>query len=404
MWAIARRVRFKKGEIFSGAFSAQGDSPLGLDGGRGRRLILGPRKNWIGCFDENKGCLAWAAGPSARARGPLYIPADLKRPSWIAPRPEGGFLVCNAGRSSLGILDPDRGYREIADLRSLGMSSPANSVIDSFGNIWVNDIHRAALWVFTGSGKLLRTLGDPDSPMDTGSTPVKGARSSEEAIPPDPAGIEALPMQLHEARLSAIWDVKAGKDGLVYILEGSLLRIRVIDFQRGTISLVAGSGMHGYTGDGGDPRRAAFGRSGSSRWDGPLAFCTDDRGRLFIADTKNGVIRMIDDERRCITTIAGRRPGSGGITEIPAFNPKETLPFALRNQRGSSGPVLFDVRAEERRRRMDAGKVAGGDPLLLPLPSTFWLDWSGRGLSISDTNGDVTVIQESGGEHGEAEG
>ncbi len=376
MWAVTRRVRFKKREIFSGAFSAQGDSPLGLDGGPGRRLILGPARSWIGCFDEEKGSLAWAAGPKNRARGPLYIPADLKRPSWAAPRREGGFLVCNAGKGTLGILDPAQGWREIADLRKAGLSFPANSVIDSLGNIWVNDVYRAALWVFSGTGKLLRIIGDPETPVDGGSTPVRGSMAAQDEVPEIPAA--PAPHGLDEARLSAIWDVRAGRDGLVYILEGGMLRIRAIDFQRGTIFHVAGSGMHGHTGDGDDPRSAAFGRSGTGRWDGPLAFCLDDRGRIFIADTKNGLIRMIDADRKLITTVAGRKPSASAKTGLAPFR------------------SLAGVLARHGGRRPDAGPLPGSDPRDLSLPSVFWLDWSSRGLSITDAGGDVTVIRETG--------
>lgn len=373
MWTVTRRVRFRKRELFTGVFSAHGDSPLGLDGGAGHRLILGPARSWMGCFGEEKGRLAWAAGPKNRARGPLYIPADLKRPSWAAPRREGGFLVCNAGKGSLGILDPAEGWQEIADLRKAGLSYPANSVIDSLGNIWVNDVYRAALWVFSGSGKLLRIIGDPDTPVDGGATPVRDSLPASGGAPE--AAAAAAP--LGEAGLSAIWDVRAGRDGLIYILEGAMLRIRAIDFQRGTIFHVAGSGMHGHTGDGGDPRRAAFGRSGTGRWDGPLAFCLDDRGRIFIADTKNGLIRMIDEERTLITTIAGRRPAGGAATG----------PTLMRS--------LAGVLARHGGRKPDAGPLPGSDPLLLSLPAVFWLDWSSRGLSISDTDGDVTVIRET---------
>jgi hypothetical protein len=372
MWIVTRRVRFRKNDLFTGAFTERGDTPLGLDGGGGMRLILGPKKDWVGCFDTVKNRLVWAAGPKTRARGPVYIPADLKRPSWMTPLGRGKYLVCNAGRGRISVLDLELGFHDLIDLKPLHISSPAACATDGAGNIWVNDIHRPALWVFMESGKLLRILGDPEAPPSAGSgylsRPAGMAGSKEQ---------DAVPafLRLEEPRLGPVWDIRCGGDGLLYVLEGSMLRLRAIDFQRGTISLVAGSGMHGFTGDGGDPRNAAFGRSGKN--DGPWAFCLDRRGRLFIADTQNGAIRMIDEERSCITTIAGRRApdNSGGPADLDDQRPAGADGLARPGMGFAGRPVPYD-------------------PLGIRLPSVFWLDWSDRGLSMSDLNGEVTVISE----------
>ena len=69
-----------------------------------------------------------------------------------------------------------------------------------------------------------------------------------------------------------------------------------IDLAAQTIHHVAGTGQPGHTGDGGPAVQATLG--------GPkgLAF---DAGRLYVADTENHVIRVVDLERGVISTVLG---------------------------------------------------------------------------------------------------
>ena len=69
-----------------------------------------------------------------------------------------------------------------------------------------------------------------------------------------------------------------------------------IDLSSGTIHHVAGTGERGYNGDGGPAARATL--------SGPKGLAYHDR-RLYIADTENHVIRMVDVESGVISTILG---------------------------------------------------------------------------------------------------
>ncbi|MEO1614447.1 MAG: NHL repeat-containing protein [Planctomycetota bacterium] len=80
-----------------------------------------------------------------------------------------------------------------------------------------------------------------------------------------------------------------------------------IDRQTKVITLVAGTGEKGYSGDGGDPLQATF--------NGPKGLCMDSKGRLLVVDTENHCVRRIDLVKETIETVLG------GSTE------KETLPL-----------------------------------------------------------------------------
>jgi DNA-binding beta-propeller fold protein YncE len=89
--------------------------------------------------------------------------------------------------------------------------------------------------------------------------------------------------------------VALAPDDSIYILErqGSSLR-RVHD---DIIETIAGTGARGYAGDDYDARHAVF--------DAPKEMALDPAGNVFIVDTENHVIRLIDTQSWIVRTIAG---------------------------------------------------------------------------------------------------
>ena len=63
------------------------------------------------------------------------------------------------------------------------------------------------------------------------------------------------------------------------------------------MTTVAGSGVAGYSGDGG--------RAASARLNEPTGLALDAKGNLYIADSANNVIRRVDAKTGVITTVAG---------------------------------------------------------------------------------------------------
>jgi sugar lactone lactonase YvrE len=90
--------------------------------------------------------------------------------------------------------------------------------------------------------------------------------------------------------------------GNTYVCEREGNAIRKID-THGVITTLAGTGARGYTGDGGDAKKATF--------NGPKAIRWSPRG-LLICDTENHAIRLIDPRTNIITTIAGGKKGPTG--------------------------------------------------------------------------------------------
>jgi sugar lactone lactonase YvrE len=105
-----------------------------------------------------------------------------------------------------------------------------------------------------------------------------------------------------EATIIGARAVCVDPEGNTYICEREGNSIRKVD-AKGIITTLAGTGVKGYTGDGGEARQATF--------NGPKAIRWSPRG-LYICDTENHAVRRIDLRTNVITTVAGGHKGAGG--------------------------------------------------------------------------------------------
>ena len=87
-------------------------------------------------------------------------------------------------------------------------------------------------------------------------------------------------------------------EGSLYFVNQGAFRVRKVD-RWGRVSTVAGSGLLGYSGDGGPATEAALNE--------PYAVTDDDVGNLYVADSKNRIVRKVVLDGT-ISTAAGRVP------------------------------------------------------------------------------------------------
>jgi YD repeat-containing protein len=104
-----------------------------------------------------------------------------------------------------------------------------------------------------------------------------------------------------EARLNRPNGIVLGPDGSIYFIDESNVRVRKVD-PEGIITTVAGTGVEGFHGDGGEATEAQM------RWPYGLAMGPD--GSLFVAELWNSCVRRISPEG-IITTVAGNFNGDG---------------------------------------------------------------------------------------------
>lgn len=107
-----------------------------------------------------------------------------------------------------------------------------------------------------------------------------------------------------KATFNGMHNLAVAPDGTVYLADTWNNRIRKIDPKTGTITAFAGTGKKGYAGDGGPARDAQFGGIYS------LAF-NADFSKLYLADLDNRRVRVIDMKTGIVSLVAGN--GKKGV-------------------------------------------------------------------------------------------
>jgi DNA-binding beta-propeller fold protein YncE len=200
------------------------------------------------------------------ARGNLYI---AERDNHVIRKIDAktGVISTLAGAGVAG-FSGDGGPAARAQLRQ-----PHSIAIDARGRLLICDIgnHRIR--------QVDLTTGTIDAFAGTG----------ERQPTPDGAPLKGTP--LNGPRTIAL-----DESGNLYLALREGNAIYRIDRKTETIHHVAGTGEQGYSGDGGPATRASLG--------GPKGLAYS-RGRLFVADTENHVVRAINLTSGIITTVLG---------------------------------------------------------------------------------------------------
>ncbi len=107
--------------------------------------------------------------------------------------------------------------------------------------------------------------------------------------------------------------------GNLYILDTKNNRIRKVA-SSGVITTVAGNGTAGYTGDGGP--------ASSAEVNAPQGLAIDAAGDLYLTDTVDNVVRMVNGAG-IITTVAGNGTAGGSVDNGPALDGELQYPTGV---------------------------------------------------------------------------
>lgn len=283
----------------------QGFCQFGFHGKSGAQYCLNYDEHWLGCLTPDDR-FTWTAGAVDKGLSSAHIPFPLKRPNCIDELPDGSLLLSSGGANQILRIWPERQTIEVfIDTGSLGLKDLGNCVYDGQGGIWVNEITGARVWRFNLAGEPLMAIGSGQLGFQPGTAPV-GA-----------------------AEFNWIYDLRIGPDGCPYVLDSKNFCVRRIDPRRGTVTVVAGTGQPGYSGDGGPAIEATLGSKPGEYFDGPYSLSIDEQGNLYIGDSQNHVVRMVDAQTQRISTIAGNHQIVPGKRNAPQESDPLQLNFPL---------------------------------------------------------------------------
>ncbi len=187
--------------------------------------------------------------------------------SWVAKLSDGTLKIIAGGSGPSG-YSGDGGPALSA---SFGLLRNAGLAVDSLGNVFVADSDSGRIRMVAHDGIITTVAGNGDRGFSGDGGPATAATLFA------PVGLAVSP------------------DGSLHIADTNNHRVRKIDHS-GNIVTVAGTGAAGYRGDGGPARDAELNL--------PLGLAFDRTGNLYIADSANNRVRMVDTSG-VISTVAG---------------------------------------------------------------------------------------------------
>jgi uncharacterized protein (TIGR03437 family) len=221
--------------------------------------------------------------------------AELNYPTHLALNSSGNLYIADtvnhrirmiaaSGNISTVAGTGDAGYYgDDAEATKAYLSYPTGIAVDSAGIIYIADTYNHVIRKVATDGKITTFAGDN----------VAGSKGD---------GGKAT-----EARLRYPTGLALDSAGNLYIADSNNHRIRKIT-TAGIISTVAGSGVYGFSGDGGPATEAAL--------EYPDGVDVDKAGNIYIVDTLNSRVRMVGADG-IIWTIAGNgrygKTGDGGL-------------------------------------------------------------------------------------------
>jgi len=205
--------------------------------------------------------------------GPANL-AEIDNPFGLARGPDGALYFCEYGGQRIRKVNPDGTIQTVAGIGKKGYDGdggpaelasfnlPHEIRFDRAGDFYVADMQNHAVRKVTMKTGIITTVAGTGQPGDT----------------PDGAPVEGTPLK---GPRSLDFD----KEGNLWLVTREGNQVLKFDLHAGRISIVAGTGKKGFTGNGGPAREATL--------SGPKGIALDADGNAWLADTESHSIRVI---------------------------------------------------------------------------------------------------------------
>ncbi len=256
-----------------------------------------------------------------------------------------------------------------------GLNHPRGLAVDSSGNVYISDVDNRRIRRVTPSG-MISTVAGNGMPGNSGD-----------------GGLAV------NASLSDVTGLALDAAGNLYIADAGNRRVRKVT-PGGIISTVAGTGVEGFSGDGGPATNAQLNR--------PTSVIVS-AGNLYIADSSNQRLRRVSSDGT-ITTLAGN--GVAGFSGDGGPATSASLRFPLGMAMDILGNLYFADGDNNRVRRISpggvittvagngAGRFAGDQgpatSASLNIPEDVAVDGAGNLLIADAGNNRVRKVNSSG--------
>jgi trimeric autotransporter adhesin len=258
-------------------------------------------------FPEIVGGYSGDGGPavSAKLNGPVGIALDASGNLYIADAGNGLIRKVAASNRVIttvagNIAGDNTGYSgDGGPAVKAQLNKPFGVAVDASGNLYIADAGNNVIRKVSASTGTITTVAGNGSNAGT-----------------NPGGFSGDNGPATSAKLSDPEGVALDASGNLYIADATNWRVRKVDASTGIITTVAGNGVQGSSGDNGAATSAELNHL--------MGVSVDASGNLYIADTGNMRVRMVDASTGKIRAFAGSgvqgNAGDGGPAASAQLN------------------------------------------------------------------------------------
>lgn len=270
-WYVSHITNFDNAALINGL------PQFGLHVHTGESYLLQNDKGYIGLIEDNH--LAWTAGETDPGLAGLHYAVALLRPKFIDRAFHHNTLLVAEENYVYKMDIATHEFSRFIDKNDAGIIDMGNCVFDKNDNIWINDIKGCRVYHFDFDGYLIEILGRNE------------------------AGFQRGTISFDKVLFNWIYDLRLGADGNLYVLDSKNYAVRRINITEKTVTTICGDGTGGYSGDDGDAIAARLGTRKDEYFDGPWSLAIDERNNIYIGDTQNHAVRIIDSVTNRIDTL-----------------------------------------------------------------------------------------------------
>ncbi len=312
---------------------------------------------------SSNGAISTIAGNGSRAfsgdNGPASL-ATLDDPANVISDSLGNLYIADSDNDLIRKIGTDGTITTIAgDATNPGvpgyagdngpatkatLSTPLDVIQDSAGNLYISDYGNNRIRKIAANGIITTVVGngqpkfagdngpalqaslngprglafDPSGNLyivDYGNSRIRRVSATDGTISTFAGGgprlVSSVALPPTQAMLTAPLGITIDRSGNVFLSEATTNRVYEVSVSTGNISIVAGNGNIGFSGDGGPAAQAAL--------DHPYGLALDGSGNLLIADSVNNRIRAILAAAPALnaspTSLTFTAKSAGGLTD-----------------------------------------------------------------------------------------
>ncbi len=264
----------------------------------------------VNVSDGKISTVAGGAGTGSKGDGGPATAAQLHCPTGVAIDPQGNIYIADRDNHRIrrvsvadGLISTVAGTGEFGfsgdggDAKSAKLDTPYTVTLDKQGNFYIADAGNNRIRKVNASdGKISTVAGTGEF----GAAGDNGPATAAQFDGPEHIAFDA--------------------QGNYYIADTYNNKIRKVNAADGIITTVAGTGVRGSTGDGGDARSARLGL--------PEGVFVDSDGSLLIADTFNDLVRRVTADGK-ISRVAGNGLNGYSGDGVAATSTRMNCPTAI---------------------------------------------------------------------------